>query len=203
MPKKYSSEAHEYCRELYLKYGGGSHQLIERDMRKAGWAGWRRENLYDKGYGEHERLGWITRFGYERSLKIHTEQLVEKVLDDVQDLYVGIKNVRKSLQEKVDAGTAGKDEIYQYRDFCKLEIEARKNLNLTEDNFETFVAGFEKLCGWLGEIDAKAAERLIANGEQLTQMAAAHYGKQPDEIDSRAGNGANEGGDEPFSLIDR
>lgn len=200
MPKRYSREAEEKCRELYCRYGGRNHELIERDMRKAGWPGWQKSILYDKGRDTNARMGWITRLGFENSLRIYTQKLAEKVNNDEQALYLGIKKVRESLQSKVEAGAANRDEIYQYRDFCKLEIEARKNLDLSRDNFETFVSCFEKLALWLAPIDKAAAKGLVRNGERLTAMAQAHYGKT-DKIDSRTGSGEDEGRDEPFSLI--
>lgn len=202
MGKRYSNEAIEYCRTLYHKYGGRSHDLIEAEMHKAGWPGWRRNTLYDKGKGEHERFGWITKHGFERTLKIYVETLAERVNNDEQDLYIGIRRVRQALQKAVDAGTATKDEVYQYRDFCKLEIDARKNLDLSRDNLETFVSGFEKLVIWLEGLDPAAAKVLVKHGEKLADMAAAHYGKTEAEHDG-ASNRADESGDESFSLLDR
>lgn len=199
MPKRYSREAEEKCRELYCRYGGRNHELIERDMRKAGWPGWQKSILYDKGKAANARMGWITRLGFENSLRIYTQKLAEQVNDNDQGLYLGIKTTREELQKRVHSGRATKDEVYQYRDVCKLEIEARKNLDLSRDNFETFVSCFEKLALWLAQIDKAAAKGLVRNGERLTAMAQAHYGKT-DEIDSRTGSGEDEGRDEPVSL---
>ena len=195
----YSEEAIDTCRRLYCKYGGNNHDAIEREMQKQ-WPGWRRQNLYDRGKGKNAKFGWVTRYGFEKSLKIYTEKLVESVHDDEQDLYVGIKKVRQSLQTKVETGKATKDEFYQYRDFCKLEIEARKNLDLSRDNLETFVSGYEKMLMWLGEIDPAGAKVLIKNGDKLTALAAAHYGKTETDFD-RAGDREDEGGEQPFSLL--
>jgi|GEM_PF-1571198 len=178
MPKRYSREAEELCRELYCRYGGRNHELIERDMRRAGWTGWQKSILYDKGKAANARMGWITRLGFDNSLRIYTQKLAEKVNNDEQDLYLGIKTVRRELWKKVSSGKATKDEIYQYRDFCKLEIEARRNLDLPRDNLETFVAGYEKLVQWLGVIDTAAVKTLIRHGEKLTELAQAHYGKE-------------------------
>jgi hypothetical protein len=198
--KLYSNEAIEHCRKLYCKYGGKNFDAIEQEMHKAGWDGWRQQNLRDRGKGANAKLGWITKYGFEKSLKIYTETLVEKVNDDEQDLYVGIKRVRQTLQKLVDSGEATKDEIYQYRDFCKLEIEARKSLDLSRDNLETFVSGFEKLVMWLGEIDPAAAKLLVKSGDKLTALATAHYGKTETDFD-RASDREDEGGDQPFSLL--
>lgn len=198
MAKTYGEDAIEFCRKLYCKYGGKNHDAIQVEMRKAGWAGWQKSNLHDRGKAgtKNERLGWITKFGFERSLQIYTEGLVSGIRSDEQDLYIGIRNVRQTLQKKVEAGTATKDEFYQYRDFCKLEIEARKNLDLSRDNLETFVAGYEKLIDWVGKKDPQAAKMLVKHGEYLAEMAQIHYGKA-EAGDHGAGDREDEGGDRP------
>lgn len=193
MPTKYDQEAIELCRKLYLKYGGKNYDAIEREMQTV-FPGWKKQNLFNRGRGANERMGWIDRYGYDKSLKIHLEKLTESVNDDEQDLYLGIKTVRKDLQKKVVGATPSRDELYQYRDFCKLEIEARRNLDLSRDNLETFVAGYEKLVTWLSEIDKEAAKFLIKHGEKLAERAQAHYGKA-EAINDGAGSGEDESGE--------
>lgn len=194
MPTQYDQETIEFCRSLYLKYGGKNHDAVEREMQKE-FPGWRKQNLIDRGTGKDARLGWINKHGFDNSLKIYLQKLTESVNDDEQDLYLGIKATRKTMQAKIAGKNPSKDEIYQYRDFCKLEIEARRNLDLSRDNLETFVSGYEKLVNWLSEIDKAAAKLLIKHGEKLSELASAHYGKQQEEINDGAGVGANEGGE--------
>lgn len=187
----YSQEAIEEARRLYCKYGGKNLAAVEREMRR-NYANWQQAILFDRGKGKNARLGWITKFGFDNSLKIHLQKLTESVNDDEQDLYLGIKTVRKAMQSKVIGKDASRDDIYQYRDFCKLEIEARRNLDLSRDNLETFVAGYEKLVNWLTDIDQEAARSLIRNGEKLAELAAAHYGKE-ETINDGTSVGADEG----------
>lgn len=189
----YNRDAWEKCRELYVMFGGANHLAIEREMQKE-YPSWRRENLYDRGKGKNARLGWINRFGYDRSLEIYNEKLVGKVNDDEQDLYIGIKTVRKEMQKRVVGKDATKDEVYQYRDFCQLEIQARRNLDLSRDNLETFVSGYEKLVGWLSDIDPPAAKMLIKHGEKLSELAQAHYGKAETD-DGGTSDREDEGGE--------
>ena len=194
--KRYNQDAIDLARSLYCKYGGKNTDAVQREMRKAGYPNWTKQTLFDKGRENtpNYRMGWVTKYGFDRSLELYNEKLVEQVNDDEQDLYIGIKKVRKELQQKVVAKTATKDEFYQYRDFCKLEIEARKNLDLSRDNLETFVSGFEKMVGWLTEIDPKAAKGLIRNGDKLAELAQAHYGKT-EEIDAGTSDREDAGGD--------
>jgi hypothetical protein len=191
--KVYSDDAIDLCRRLYCKYAGKNYDGITAEMQKV-YPGWSKNNLADKGKGKEMRLGWISRYGFENALRIHMERLTEAVNDDEQDLYLGIRTVRKAMQKKVVGKAATKDDIYQYRDFCKLEIEARRNLDLSRDNLETFVAGYERLVGWLGDIDAAAVKLLIKHGGKLQQLAQAHYGKS-EEINGRAVVGEDAGGE--------
>lgn len=179
MRKTYSQKAIEKARELYCLYGGRNHDLIERDMRRAGWEGWRKSILYDKGKAKNARMGWITRHGFDNSLRIYTEKLAESVNNNDEGLYIGIKKTRERLEKRVHSGEASKDEIYQYRDFCTLEINARKNLDsIGDDTLETFVAGYENQIAWLTEIDSSAARGLIKNQEKIFERAKAHYGSK-------------------------
>lgn len=200
MAKRYDQEAIELARKLYCKYGGRNHEAIEAEMQKV-YPGWGKANLHSRGKGDNERLGWIEKYGFDNSLKLHLQKLTESVNDDEQDLYLGIKAVRKRLQSAVASGEATRDELYQYRDFSKLEIEARKNLDLSRDNLETFVAGYEKLLTWSADIDKELAKLLVKHGPRFAELAEAHYGKTQAEFDG-ASNREDEGGDEPFSLLD-
>lgn len=194
MAKTYDQDAIEMCRSLYCKYGGRNHDAIELEMRKV-YPGWQKANLHDRGGTKSPRMGWITRYGFERSLELHIQGLTTKVHGDEQDLYIGIKNVRKTLQAKVETGEATKDEFYQYRDFCKLEIDARKNLDLSRDNLETFVAGYEKLLDWSVEIDPKLAALLVKYSDKFAEKAEIHYGKA--EVNDGAVDRENESGGGP------
>lgn len=207
MPTRYSQEVIEKARGLYIKYGGTNLDAIQREMRKQ-YPRWSKVNLLQrtekvyKGRAAREKLGWIEEYGFEESLRLHLQELAASGNNDEQDLYLGIKAKRKEMQ-RISAGPkATRDQIYQYRDFCKLEIEARKNRDLSRDNLETFVAGYEKLLLWLGEMDSTAAKMLVKHGDRLAEMAQAHYGKTETEFDG-ASNRADESGDEPFSLLDR
>ncbi len=197
--KVYDDDAIDLARKLYCKYAGKNFPAIQTEMQKV-YPGWTKQNLIDRGK-KKERHGWITRYGFDNALKIHMQRLTEAVNDDEQDLYIGIRTARKEMQKTALGRNATRDEIYQYRDFCKLEIEARRNLDLSRDNLETFVSGYEKLVQWLGGLDKKAAAMLVKHGEKLAEMAQAHYGKAETELNG-ASNREDESGDEPFSLLD-
>lgn len=192
MPSKYPKAAVERCRDLYIKYNGTNYEAIEREMQKD-WPGWSKQNLNDRNDKKRgKRLGWISEYGFERALLESIKMSSTAVLGDEQALYQGIKAVRVKLEGFVKWGEGDaaptRDQIYQYRDFCKLEIEARRNLDLSRDNLETFVAGYEKLVVWLGQLDPAAAKALVKNGDKLVEMAELHYGT--DGKEEEVGDGA-------------
>ncbi len=53
------------CRELYLKYEGGSHELIEREMRAKGHADFHRRSMYRRFERGRCREGWIGQFCWQ------------------------------------------------------------------------------------------------------------------------------------------
>ena len=55
-------------RELYLKYEGRQHELIEKEMRLLGYHDFHRRILYSRFERGRHRPGWIGRFGWERLL---------------------------------------------------------------------------------------------------------------------------------------
>lgn len=193
MARKYDNEAVELCRSLYLKYGGTNYAAIEADMRKV-YPGWGQNNLFDKGRvgTRNERMGWITKYGFENSMRLETERKATAVNNDEQDLYLGIKTIRKTLQLEACGKKADAAVRREFREYAKIEIEARRNLDLSRDNFETFVSGYEKLLMWTGDLDPETAKRLIKLGPKLADLAQAHYGKEA--IDDGAEPGKDEGG---------
>ena len=59
----------EDCRELYLKYEGEHHELIEKEMRRLGYHDFHRRSLYRRFERGRCRSGWIERYGWNRVLK--------------------------------------------------------------------------------------------------------------------------------------
>lgn len=181
MPSKYDQSAIEYCRLIYCKNGGNNFDAIEQEMREK-YPNWVKGNLIDKGKGRSARFGWITKHNFEKSLQEYLKTQTVAVNDDVQKLYLGIKKVRETLQEKVtgDKATPTRDDIYAYRDFAKLEMEARDKLDLEKDNYESFAACFEKLLAWLPDIDLNAAKAFLTGdtAERILAKARVEYGEE-------------------------
>src|SRR6185503_2243096 len=97
--KVYSEDAIELARKLYCKYGGRNLPAIEAEMRKT-YPRWQKQNLIDRGKGKAVRMGWITRYGFDNSLKLHMEKLVAAVNDDEQSLYLEVKAFRAVAHQR-------------------------------------------------------------------------------------------------------
>jgi hypothetical protein len=198
MAKTYDDDAIELCRSLYHKYGGQNHDAIQLGMRKAGYAGWQKANLHDRGTSDRsksaERMGWITKYGFDATLKVHTQLLIESVQNDDQRDYLKLQQICSRLETKALKADATRDDLYIYRDFFRLKLEMKTKLEVRRDNFETFVDCYDLISEWLAEIDPAAAKMMVKNGEKLAERAQAHYGKT-EAVDNGADDRANEVGD--------
>lgn len=180
MPQQYEQTAIETCRKLYCKFGGKNADAIEQAMRAAGYVGWKAQNLWNRGKGRNERVGWVERYGFDKSLSEYLKIQIEGVTDDVQKLYLEIKSARESVGAKVKSGTASSQEITAHVNYCRLEMDARTRLDLQKDSYEAFVAVFEKFLMWLPDISESAAVALLSGdaAERLLARARAEYGEQ-------------------------
>lgn len=184
MPTEYDREAIEHCRELYCKNGGKNFDAIEAGMQEV-FPNWSKQNLFDRN-GKKPRHGWITKHSFDKSLQEYLKVKAVTVLDDVQKRYLGIKAVCDRLEDKIKAKEDTRDDLFMYRDYCKLEMEYRLKLDLSKDSYENFVACFEKLLAWLPDIDAKAAKAFLSGdvAERLLAKAKSDYGEQETQSES-------------------
>ena len=177
MPKKYTDEAVENCFKLYLRFHGQQHDKIEEEMRKAGWVGWSKQNLYTRGKDTNLKVGWIERYGWEHALKLKLSTSTQAAGTSAEVLFLEIVATRKRIKETLDAGgVLERDLVYQHRDFCKLSIDALARLEAARDNFAGFVTFWERLCALLPEISQAATRELLAVAEEVLAKAQLEYG---------------------------
>lgn len=184
MPRFYTPEAVEACFQFYLRFNGQQHDRIETEMRRT-WPGWSKQNLYSRG----NKIGWIEKYGWEAALKqklaISTEQ---GTLTADEELIRDVEQIRKRVKAQLDArgaqgGRLDRDLVWQFRDFCKLVIEARTKLQGKSDTLGGFVTFWERLLDWLPEIDARAARELLKVSDAVLERAAAEYGEESPATD--------------------
>src|SRR5687768_5842556 len=150
----YSSEAIEHCKRLYVKFSGKQADRIEKEMHKAGWTSWRKQNLYNRG---KTRVGWIEKYGFERALEIHLAQQPTAALNNAQKLVREIEWIRQALDKEVKTkGVTAVDIklLYLHRDYSKLGIDALTRVEAARDTLGGFVAFWERFIDWITDIDA-------------------------------------------------
>lgn len=167
MPKKYDDKAVETCFQLYLRFNGQHHDQIEAEMRKV-YPGWSKQNLFTRG----DKIGWSEKYGWQKALELKIATNGKAAATSGEKLFLEIEQVRERIKAALDAqGGTDRDLVYQHRDFCKLSIDALARLEAARDNFETFVAMWERLCAWLPEISLAATRELLAVSERVLHKA--------------------------------
>lgn len=171
----YNEKAITQCRKLFIEFGGNPSE-IEKGMRKAGYAKWSKQLLYDKGEeGKDARLGWISRYGFEKSLELHTTTQINSVQSDDERRYKAIVQLADTYQEKALNGE--EEAISTFLKLTGLQIDYRNKLDLSQSNFETFVESFERITIWAKEIDTELAKLFYKRKDAFIEKAAIHYGK--------------------------
>jgi hypothetical protein len=180
MPRNvYNTDAHELCRKFYCKFGGNALQ-IEKAMHQAGYAGWKKEYLYDKGtVGKDARLGWITKYGFEKSLELYQQTLISSVQTDEEKHYKRVEKIADKYGEiAVGTGEDADKAADRYAKYLQLLLDIRNKLDLKQSNFESFVEAWESICSWIGEISPEAAKHLLKHSQAIIERAENHYGER-------------------------
>lgn len=198
MPARYGPKAIDYCLRLYLKYNGQQHKQIEREMQKAGWEGWSAANLYNKGRGKRQRLGWIEKYRWDHALEVHLAQKVTATatLNNAEKLVREVEHVRDLLYQEISAvgGKVEKERIQLHRDYCNLSIAALTKVEAARDTLGAWVNFWERLQEWAVDIDAKFGRYLIKHSEALIKRAEAEFGESADQP-GRSGDAEGTEGD--------
>ena len=184
MPRSYPDEAIQNCQRLYLKFNGQQHDRIEAEMRKL-WPGWSKQNLYTRGKGLNQKIGWIEKYGWEKALKLHLDTRAEVTLTESDQLFNEIAEIRKKIFEEIRAkgAKADKDLIYQHRAYTTLSINALNKLKGAGlHTLDSFVAMWEGLMDWLPDISPKALAELLKVDREILDKAAAEYGDEEERV---------------------
>lgn len=179
MPKQvYNQDAVEKCRKLFIQFGGNPSN-IEKEMRKAGYANWQKQLLYDKGTeGKNARLGWISKFGFEKSLQLHLQTQISSVQNDDERRYRAVVQLADTYQElALQGGESGEKAISIFLKLTDQQIQLRNKLDLTHSNFETFVEAWERITVWAKEIDTDLAKLFYKRKDAFIERAEKEYGE--------------------------
>lgn len=79
------SEKLEICREIYLKYEGKNHELIEKEMRERGYHDFHRRNLYRRFERGTHTPGWPETYGWDWLVKLQKEAAAKEAQRVLKD----------------------------------------------------------------------------------------------------------------------
>ncbi len=169
MPPRYGQDAIEYCRKLYCQYGG-NRQEVAKAMREV-YPSFSPSNLVDRD----DRLGWITKYGFEKALKLSTQLSIQEIQSEDERRYQAIVMLADRWQEKALSG----DEraVATFIKLTTLQVELRSKLDIKASTFETFVDAFEQIVTWAKEIDLPLAKLFYKHRDRFIEKADQHYGK--------------------------
>ncbi len=200
----YGPDAIDFCFKLYLKYNGQHFERIEKEMHKAGWTGWKAQNLRDRGdHGKGTfKEGWVSKYGWERALEKHLAQKVAPSLDSAEALVREIEEVRKSLAEEIrlkGAKETDKERLQLHRDYCNLSISALTKVEAARDTLGGWVNFFERLIEWGVDVDSKLGRLLVKFSDQLIARAEKEFGEtvKSEELSMNVGTNPEDQGAEP------
>jgi len=180
MPRQYTSEAVDYCFELYLRFNGQNYDRIEREMRRKRpeWSKWSKQNLTSHG----DKLGWVEKFGWESALKDKLATASRaKATSEAQTLYNEIVDTRKALKRKIDVDkNFDRDLVYQHQRYCQLSVSVLSRLENTDASISGFVAFWERLLDWLPDINQRAARELLNIADEVMERAQIEFGGDDD-----------------------
>jgi hypothetical protein len=185
MPRFYQDDAIEHCRRLYFKFNGQQHDRIEAEMRRAGWPNWSKQNLYTRGQGENQKIGWIEKFGWEAALKLHLATRDEGTQAPADKIFTEIETIRQKIFEELQTkGISQRDLVYQHSAYLRLSIEALNKVG-AGNTLEAFVSAWERLLDWLAVISPTALAELLKVDNLILEKAAAEYGVEERKVSSR------------------
>ena len=196
---RYGPDAIDYCFKLYLKYNGQHFERIEKEMHRAGWTGWKAQNLRDRQRGKTLTEGWVSRFGWEKALQQHLAQKVAPTLDSAETLVREIEEVRKSLAEEIrlkGAKETDKERLQLHRDYCNLSISALTKVEAARDTLGGWVNFFERLIEWCVDVDSKLGRLLVKHSDALIARAEKEFGEsiKSEELSMNVGTNSEDQG---------
>lgn len=165
--------------ELYLKYNGTRFDLIDQEMAKRGYAGFRAHSrLPNRGRGENFREGWIERFGWKKSLELKVSLAGTAAATSAESLLFEVETVRKKvfmeLQER-GVGKGQKDLVYQHDKYILRTTEILDKLESARDNYGNFVYFMQHLLKAATQISPALAKELVDAEEALIDWAEREF----------------------------
>lgn len=172
---------------LYLKYNGERFDLMEQEMHRLGWTGFRKQLLFNRGRGDNYRDGWITKYGWENALKVHLANAATVAATSAESLLAENESIRKSAFIEIQAQgvRASKDLIYQHNLYTQNCIKILDKLEAARDNYGNFVFFLKHLVNAATKISPALAKEIVDAEEALIEWAEREFvveEEKPDEV---------------------
>lgn len=170
-----NAEAVKDAFALYIKYNGDENRFdqIEQDMHRLGWSWFKKQQLKDKGRGEHHRDGWITKFGWANALKLHVAASQSVAATSAESLLAEAEFIRKDLFIEIKAAGVGrsKDLIWQHQNYSKACTDILAKLNDARDNYGNFLFFLQHLVKAAPGISPALAKEIVEAEDALIEWA--------------------------------
>lgn len=190
MGKPVNAEEVKAAFELYLLHNGDRFDLIEREMHRRGWTGFRKSKLKSRGFGENRREGWIEKFGWENALKLKAAAAGTVAATSAESLLFEVEAIRKKLFAEIEArgiSRAGKDAIYQHDKYVNRSIEILAQLKEARDNYANFRYFLQHLLAAAPRISAELAITLLECEDALIDWAESEFMREDEAINDETG----------------
>lgn len=165
--------------ELYLKYNGERFDLIEAEMRQKGWTSFKATNsLKNRGIGANFREGWITRYGWEKSLELKIATTGVAAATSAESLLFEVESIRKKIFMELSikgVGSGQKDLIYQHDKYIARTTEILASLDKARDNYANFTFFLQQLLKAATRISPELAAALCDAEEPLIEWAEREF----------------------------
>ena len=161
MPKTYDDEAKELCFKLFLKHKGGRFDLIEQEMRAAGYPKFTKQCLLRKDNN------WIDAGNWRKGLTDYLDRVVQdKAVTDSERQLKQLCGIRDRIFDAItEKGVHDADLVRNYRDIAAQCTAMMARLDSGTANYAACVAAWEMMLAILPEID-EAIVPLLLKAEQ-------------------------------------
>lgn len=164
--------------DLYLKYNGERHDLIEKEMRLKGWIGWNKQCLSNRGIGDNFREGWIERHGWKSALAIHLTARGRTILTSGERLLAEVETIREKLFDRINtSGVNNRDLIWQHDKYSQRSAEILKQLENAKDISRDFAQFLSFLITIAVKVSPPLARELCNAEEAIIKHAKNEFAK--------------------------
>lgn len=184
--QRHSDEEIKDAFALYLKYGGERLDLLEEEMQRMGWAGFRKSLLTNRGKGENFREGWISKYRWDNSLKLHLASLTSVAATSAESLLAENEAIRKSAFMEIQGQgvRASKELVWQHNTYTQNCIKILDKLEAARDNYGNFTFFLKHILAAAVEISPALAKELCDAEDALIEWAERKFVVEEDRPDA-------------------